>query len=133
LIIGQLESAAKVRLQTVGFPDAPDRRLANPSRFSHGACAPVGGIGGLLLQGFPDDGRDLLRRKFLSATGTGGIFPQSVNTKPDKAFAPSCRELAGEAKFPGDLNVLHTLCSQEDNFRPLAKSDGDRGALGNLA
>ena len=88
-VVGQLELAHPVRLQTMGAPDALNRTHAEPRRLRHQDAGPMGRFPGRLPEGQRDDAFRRLGAQRLDARGTRLVVEQPIESLFDKALLPA--------------------------------------------
>jgi len=114
---GELEALGPVGLETKGLPDAGDRGLAQTHRFGHRTCRPVGGIGGLFLQGLDDHLFDLV-----VGDGAGGARPRVIGQPIEAVFNEALPPLADHGiahpQMTGDLLVGVSFGTAHHDARP---------------
>src|SRR5580700_6302929 len=102
-IVGQLELAPPVRLQTVGAPDALNRTQAEPSRLRHQDAGPMGRFPGRFRERQRDDALSRLGAERLDARGTRLVAEQSIEPLLDKALLPAPNAGLGLGRAPHNL------------------------------
>src|ERR1051325_979299 len=122
-IVGNLEGAAQMRLESVLLPDPPDRRRPQLSRARHRTAAPVRGRLGLLPGGPAHHHRDDLRRIGRLTPAARRVLLQTCPTLGDKATTPSRRLLLRDAKAYPNLTIGPPLDSQQHNESTFREPD----------
>ena len=117
-IVGQLELAHPVRLQTMGAPDALNRTHAEPRRLRHQDAGPVGRLARRFAKRQRDDALGRLGAQRLDARGTRLVAEQPVEPLLDKAFLPAPNAGLGLAGSPHDLVRADAIGGQQHDLGP---------------
>ncbi len=114
---GELEVALPMRLQPESTPDAMNRRGADLRVLGHRTDAPVGGPGGLALEGLVDQLGDFLVGDGTRSTGTH-LVVQTRQSVLQIALAPLADHLLAQADLLGDHLVGQPFGGQQDDAGP---------------
>src|SRR5271154_1261729 len=117
-VVGQLELAYPMRLQTMGAPDALDRAYAEPRRLRHQDAGPMGRFPGWLAKRQRDDALGRLGAQRLDARGTRLVAEQSVEPRRDEAFLPAPNTGLGLASSPHNLIRADAIGGQQHDLQP---------------
>jgi hypothetical protein len=117
-VVGQLELAHPVRLQTMGAPDALNRTHAEPRRLRHQGAGPMGRFPGRFRERQRDDALGRLGAQRFDARGTRLVAQQSVEPLLDKAFLPAPNTGLGLASPPHNLTRADPIGGQQHDLRP---------------
>ena len=117
-IVGQLELAHPVRLQTMGAPDALDRTHAEPSRLRHRGSGPVGRLTRRVAKRQGDHALRRLGAQRLDSRGTRLVTNQAVEFVLHKAFLPAPNAGLGLGRSPHDLVRADAIGGQQHDFSP---------------
>ena len=117
-VVGQLELAHPMRLQTVGAPDALDRTHAEPRRLRHQDAGPMGRFSGRFPERQRDDALSRLGAQRLDARGTRLVAEQSIEPLLDKALLPAPNAGLGLGRAPHDLVRPDAIGGQQHDFSP---------------
>jgi hypothetical protein len=121
-VVAHLEGPDQVRLQPIGAPDAADHRGIGPQHISERACAPMGGVGGLLLSGQLDDLPDKLVACLGRAPAPRRVFLDPRDPPFSVPIAPATDRGAGDTEFDRDILVLPASSGPQDDPGPLYQS-----------
>src|SRR6266446_4557895 len=112
---GQLESTRSMRFEIVLLPQAMNGARADLLSPSHRPATPVGRALWLGLQGSLDHRGDLFRVVQWLSTAAGLNLPYSLQSLNLKPLAPERRGMSIDIQFVGDLQVLFTFGSHQQN------------------
>ena len=101
-VVGQLELAHPVRLQTMGAPDSLDRTHAEPRRLRHQDAGPMGRFPGRFRERRRDDALSRLDAQRLDARGTRLVAAQYIEAPSIKR---SCQRQTQVLDFPVRLMI----------------------------
>src|ERR1017187_7663389 len=88
-VVGDLEAAHEMRLETVFGPDALHARVADAHFFRHGPHAPMCGIGGTLLHRLLDDRKLDGGAERLPTGRFGAAFDQTLDAGLGEVALPA--------------------------------------------
>jgi len=104
-----------MRFQPVRPPDAPHAGLADTSRRSHGARAPVSRVGRLLARGHGHHAFAQAATDGGLASGPERVFLQPRHAQRQESLAPAGNFFRRNGQAGGDFQVLQTGgCQQHD-------------------
>src|SRR6476469_5258210 len=119
---GELEGLRPVRPQSKSTPDARHRGLAHAGAARHGACAPVRGVAGRLLERQGDQALDCLVADGPRRSGAWRIH-QPVQPMLGKAPTPRRHRLSADAQRLGHAQISGTrLGARQDHPNTLRQS-----------
>ena len=117
-IVGQLELAHPVRLETMLAPDALNRADAEVRRLRHQDACPVGRLARRFAKRQRDDALGGLGAERLDARGTRFVAEQPVEPRLDKAFLPTPHAGLRLASSPHDLVRADAIGRKQHDLGP---------------
>jgi hypothetical protein len=117
-IVGELEMAHAVRGESVGSPDALNRRHADTDGLRHGGGGPVGRLLGRIARGEGDDPVDDGLAERRHPRGARLVAQQALDTFSGEALLPAPHTGLRGARPAHDLDRADTFGGQEDDFGP---------------
>ena len=123
-VVGELEGSYPVRFDPVCSPYPAHARRANSNFAGHGCPAPMGSSLGLFFQRQADDSRFGRSRKRRDAAWPGFVLENALNSSLGITVSPTPHFHLVLAKLQGDLLVLQSVSSQQNDSSTLPRADG---------
>ena len=128
-VVGEFEGSYPVRFDPVCSPYPAHTRRANSNFTGHGCPAPMGSSLGFFFQRQADDSRFGSGRKRRDAAWPGFVFENALNSSLSITVSPTPNFHLVLAKLQGDLLVLQTSSSQQNDSSTLPTADGTGSAF----
>lgn len=129
-IVGELEGACQVWLESMVPPDAQYRRRTQSRGFGHRAAAPLRGINRSLTRGLLEHGGDDLGSDHRCAPGPLRIALNGVDAVSKHACSPAGDGADIEVKLLTNVEIRVAVSRHQDHLRTLDDTVGDGARTG---